>query len=109
MRRMPSIAALLSVLYLEGISTNAFQEVLKALLGERAGVLSPGTIVRLKRLWEEEYKVWAERDLEGNGALGFWAALEEEFPRAGSNDAGFTRQPIFLINFPRRYGREQRN
>ena len=62
MRRIPSIEALLSTLYLKGVSTNTFPEALKDILGANAGGLSPGTIVRLKRLWEEEYKAWAERD-----------------------------------------------
>jgi putative transposase len=72
MRRVPSIEALLSVLYLKGVSTNAFPEALKAILGENAGGLSPGTIVRLKRLWEEEYTAWAERDLTGKRYVYFW-------------------------------------
>ena len=72
MRRVPSIEALLSVLYLKGISTNAFPEAMKAILGENAGGLSPGTIVRLKSLWEEEYKAWAERGLAGKRYVYFW-------------------------------------
>jgi transposase-like protein len=72
MRRVPSIEALLSVLYLKGVSTNAFPEALKAILGENAGGLSPGTIVRMKRLWEEEYTAWAERDLTGKRYVYFW-------------------------------------
>jgi hypothetical protein len=47
-RRTRSIAALLPVLYLRGISTGDFQEALAALLGKRTPSLSPAVIARLK-------------------------------------------------------------
>ena len=43
----------------------------------------------------------------GDGAIGFWAALEEVFLKRRDSDAGYIRRPIFLINFPRVYRREQ--
>jgi len=35
------------------------------------------------------------------GVLGFWAALEEVFPRRGSSAAGCTRRPTVLNYLPR--------
>jgi hypothetical protein len=46
-RRTKSLDALLSVLYLRGVSTGDFQEVLTALLGKDAPNLSPAVITRL--------------------------------------------------------------
>ena len=63
MRRTPSIEAVVSALYLRGISTNNFPEALEAILGENAKGLSPTNIVRLKEGWEDEFKDWNNRDL----------------------------------------------
>jgi putative transposase len=48
-RRTKSLDALLPVLYLRGVSTGDFQEVLTALLGKNAPNLSPAVITRLTR------------------------------------------------------------
>jgi transposase-like protein len=48
MRRIPSLEALLPVLYLKGISGNQFSEALESILGEGARGLSANTIMRLK-------------------------------------------------------------
>ncbi len=102
-RRTRSLDALLPVLYLRGISTGDFQEALAALLGKDAPNLSPAVISRLTAEWQGEYERWQKRDLsarryvyvwadgvflqarmedhgDGDGALGFWKALEEVFP-----------------------------
>ena len=63
MRRTPSVDALIPVLYLKGISTGDFSEALEAILGEKASGLSATNVVRLKAGWEEDYKVWCQRDL----------------------------------------------
>ncbi len=63
LKRTGSIEELLPVLYLKGISTGDFSEALKSLLGENAKGLSAGTISRLKKQWQEEYKRWSKRDL----------------------------------------------
>jgi len=47
-RRTRSLDVLLPALYLRGISTGDFQEVLTALLGKDAPNLSPAVIARLK-------------------------------------------------------------
>src|SRR4030088_1446649 len=72
-RRTKSLDALLPVLYLRGVSTGDFQEVLTALLGKDAPNLSPAVIARLKGGWEAGYDAWAERgpsqrgDVDGLG------------------------------------------
>jgi transposase-like protein len=73
MRRIPSLDNLIPTLYLKGISTGDFTEALEAILGENAKGLSAGTVVRLKRQWEAEYKEWARRDLSDKRYVYFWA------------------------------------
>jgi putative transposase len=73
MRRTPSVEAVVSALYLKGISTNSFPEALEALLGENARGLSPTNIVRLKEAWEAEYKDWGKRSLSDKHYVYVWA------------------------------------
>lgn len=56
--RSKSLAALLPVLYLRGISTGNFQEALAAILGKDAPNLSPGVISLLTGEWRQEYDRW---------------------------------------------------
>jgi transposase-like protein len=62
-RRTKSLDALLPVLYLRGVSTGDFQEVLTALLGKDAPNLSPAVITRLTAQWQTDYDAWHKRDL----------------------------------------------
>lgn len=73
LRRMPSIDNLIPVLYLKGISTNDFPEALSAILGEGVKGLSATNIVRLKQIWEDEYREWSKRDLSGKKYVYIWA------------------------------------
>ena len=73
LRRSPSVEALIPWLYLKGVSTNGFQEALQAILGEGAAGLSPSTITRLKTVWEDEFREWADRDLSERRYVYFWA------------------------------------
>ena len=72
MRRTPSIEAVVSALYLKGVSTSSFPEALEALLGENAKGLSPTNIVRLKESWETEYKEWNKRNLSNKHFVYIW-------------------------------------
>jgi putative transposase len=72
-RRTRSLDALLPALYLRGISTGDFQEVLTGLLGKEAPNLSPAVIARLKGEWEGEYKLWQKRDLSARRYVYVWA------------------------------------
>jgi len=72
MRRSPSIEALIPALYLAGVSTNNFTNALESILGEKARGLSANSIVRLKNIWEGEYRQWASRDLSGKEYVYWW-------------------------------------
>lgn len=61
-RRTEEVGKLLPELYLHGLSLGDFDLALRGLLGEGAP-LSPGSIVRLKALWQSEYEVWKGRSL----------------------------------------------
>ena len=71
LRRSKRLNDFLPLLYLKGISTNDFVEVLKPLIGE-ANNLSPGVISRLKATWEQEYASWRKRDMTGKHYVYFW-------------------------------------
>jgi transposase-like protein len=72
MRRVPTIDTLLPVLYLKGISTGDMASALESILGPSAPGLSATNIVRLKRIWETEFKEWVHRDLTGTRYVYFW-------------------------------------
>jgi transposase-like protein len=78
-RRSKSLDTLLPVLYLRGISTGDFQEVLAALLGKDAPNLSPSVIARLTASWDAEYKAWKKRD----GFYLTWSARKCRIFKAG--------------------------
>ncbi len=73
LRRVPSVDALIPVLYLKGISTGDFTEALEAILGPSAAGLSATNIVRLKEGWQKDYEAWAGRDLRGKRYIYCWA------------------------------------
>lgn len=72
-RRTKSLDVLLPALYLRGVSTGDFQEVLTALLGKDAPNLSPSVIARLKGAWEDDYRRWQKRDLSARHYVYVWA------------------------------------
>ena len=61
------------ILYLKGISTGDFEDVLAALVGKDAPGLSASTIGRLKEAWIEEHVQWGQRDLSAKRYVYFWA------------------------------------
>lgn len=73
MRRVPSIDALIPVLYLKGIATNDFSEALEAILGPQATGLSATNIVRLKEGWQRDYDAWAAREFSEKRYVYWWA------------------------------------
>ena len=72
-RRSKSLDVFLPILYLRGISTGDFQEVLTALLGKDAPNLSPSAIARLASSWDLEYETWQKRDLSARRYVYVWA------------------------------------
>ncbi|MBN2898780.1 MAG: IS256 family transposase [Clostridia bacterium] len=63
LRKSPNIESILPILYLKGLSGNAFVDGLKELLGDDVGGLSSSSISTLKRSWEKELKTWNQRDI----------------------------------------------
>jgi len=95
MRRIPSVDALIPALYPKGISTGDFSKVLESILGKNASGLSATNIVRLKRLWEQDYKAWAGRDLSCKRYVYFWA--DGIYFNVRLEDAENKRQCILII------------
>ncbi len=62
LRRSTEVDEFIPYLYLKGISSGDFSDVLSQLLGEEVSV-SAQTVSRLKKKWEGEYSQWNERDL----------------------------------------------
>lgn len=73
MRRVPSVDALIPVLYLKGVSTGDFSEALEAILGPKATGLSAANVVRLKDGWSKEYEAWSARSLSNKRYVYLWA------------------------------------
>ena len=71
-RRFPSVDTLIPVLYLKGVSTGDMSEALASILGADASGLSATNVVRLKAVWEQEYKEWCQRDLKGKKYAYMW-------------------------------------
>ncbi len=72
LRRSIKMAEFLPLLYLKGISTGDFKDVLTGLFGTVAQNVSPGVISRLKEQWEEEYEQWNQRSLAGDHYVYLW-------------------------------------
>ena len=73
LRRLPSVEALIPVLYLKGVSTGDFSEALSAILGDKAAGLSATNVVRLKEVWTQEFGQWSARDLSAKRYVYLWA------------------------------------
>ena len=63
LRRSPNVQSILPILYLKGLSGNAFHEALSELLGDDAGGLSSSSIAILKKDWERDFEAWKRRDI----------------------------------------------
>lgn len=72
MRRTVTIEVMLPLLYLKGISTGDFTQVMEPLLGEKAQGLSPNVIGRLKSDWLVEYKAWQKENLSCKRYAYWW-------------------------------------
>jgi putative transposase len=73
LRRAPQLESALPVLYLRGLSTGDFRPALAALLGEEAvSGFSAATITRLLTVWQDEYRGWRKRPLDGQEYVYIW-------------------------------------
>jgi transposase-like protein len=73
LKKTQRLEAVIPWLYLKGVSTNDFDEALKALFGESVKGLSPTTMTRLKQGWEAEYAEWRHKDWHGHEFVYLWA------------------------------------
>jgi transposase-like protein len=103
LRKSNNVDELLPVLYLKGISTGDFQEALEKILGPNAKGLSAQTIVRLKRIWQEEYKTWSARRLDEVEYVYWWADGVHFNVRLGEDK----RMCVLVIIGARKDGRKE--
>jgi putative transposase len=73
LRKSRAIEELIPWLYLKGVSTGDFTDALQALVGADAGGLSPNTITRMISSWQEDFRGWSTRSLEGKRYVYIWA------------------------------------
>ncbi len=73
LRKTKSMEELIPWLYLKGVSTGDFSNALAALVGPDAKGLSPATVSRLKKGWQQDLDQWKMRDLSGKRYVYFWA------------------------------------
>lgn len=72
LRRTKNIEELVPLLYLKGISTGDFTPVLEKLTGKDVIGFSAENIVRMKQIWETDYKQWIQRDLSETRYVYWW-------------------------------------
>lgn len=73
-RHSKSIEATIPYLYLKGISSGDFSQVMPVLLGKDAvGGFSSDTVLRLRQQWKEELHQWNKRRLDSKRYVYLWA------------------------------------
>ena len=70
-RKSPQVAEVLPLLYLHGLSSRDFAPALEQFLGSAAG-LSPATITRLTKDWQDEAAAFNQRSLAGTDYVYVW-------------------------------------
>jgi transposase-like protein len=73
MRRSPRLDEAIPILYLRGLSTGDFVQALKAIVGPEADGVSATTVTRLLKTWQDDYRAWRKRSLEGKEYVYIWA------------------------------------
>ncbi|MEV2279163.1 transposase, partial [Nocardiopsis sp. NPDC049922] len=71
-RKSPKVSEVLPLLYLHGLSSGDFVPALEQFLGSAAG-LSPATVTRLTKQWQEDHAAFQERDLASSDYVYVWA------------------------------------
>ena len=72
LKRTQNIEEFVPYLYLKGISTGDFTDVMEKLTRKRVAGFSPENIVRMKQIWERDYKTWIDRDLSKKKYVYWW-------------------------------------
>ncbi len=99
-RLSDQMQTLVPELYLHGLSSGDFQQCFHGVLGD-AAPLSAASVLRMKKDWEEEYKLWRNRRLEKE-YLYMWA--DGVYPKAGpQND---TMAVLVLVGLNRKGEKE---
>jgi transposase-like protein len=73
LRRTKAIDDLIPWLYLRGISTGDFPQALEALVGPSAKGFSANTVQRLCQIWQDDFREWERRRLDGKRFVYLWA------------------------------------
>jgi transposase-like protein len=71
-RKSPKVSEVLPLLYLHGLSSGDFVPALEQFLGSAAG-LSPATVTRLTKQWQDDHAAFQQRDLADNDYVYVWA------------------------------------
>lgn len=71
LRRISRVDEMIPFLYLKGISSGHFSEVLSTLAGHEISI-SSNTVLRLTEQWQEEYTEWSKRDLSRKKYIYWW-------------------------------------
>ena len=66
LRKSKNVESILPLLYLKGLSGNAFKQALCGVLGEQVSGLSSSSIAALKKSWKSDRKEWSQRKIEGD-------------------------------------------
>jgi putative transposase len=72
-RRSKSIEMALPYLYLKGIPSGDFSDVMPVLLGKDVVGFSADTVFRLRKQWKDELDQWHKRRLESKNYVYVWA------------------------------------
>ena len=64
LRKSKNVESILPLLYLKGLSGNAFRDALCGLLGEDAGGLSSSSIATLKKSWRQDLVDWQKQSIQ---------------------------------------------
>jgi len=72
-RRAKSVDMAIPYLYLKGISSGDFSEVMPVLLGKDAVGFSADTVARLRNQWKIDLEHWEKRRLESRHYIYLWA------------------------------------
>ncbi|MEY9988016.1 putative transposase [Streptomyces sp. V4I8] len=71
-RKSPKVGEVLPLLYLHGLSSGDFVPAMEQFLGSAAG-LSPATITRLTKQWQDDHTAFQARDLSESDYVYVWA------------------------------------
>lgn len=71
-RKSPKVSEVLPLLYLHGLSSGDFVPALEQFVGSAAG-LSPATVTRLTKQWQDDHAAFQQRDLAKSDYVYVWA------------------------------------